>query len=114
MEWGISNLGFPKLLFRTIESCPMTLQNTNMRGISEAPWFCFVVVLSVISMPLSDIGANNDLDPVPNKIFQIGGGGGSLEEQCGSITFENMFEYSQRLPLTSLLTKIGKVPMSKQ
>ena len=73
----------------------MTLQNTNMRGISEAPWFCFVVVLSVISMPLSDIGANNDLDPFPNKIFQIGGGGGSLEEQCGSITFENMFEYSK-------------------
>ena len=66
-----------------------------MRAISEAPWFCFVVALSIISMPLSDISANNDLDSVPNKIFQIGGGGGSLEEQCGSITFENMFEYSK-------------------
>ena len=46
-------------------------------------------------MPFNDVADSNDVDSVPHKMFQIGGGGGSLEEQCGSITFENMFEYSK-------------------
>lgn len=67
----------------------------DMRSISEGQWFCLVVVISIISMPFNDVVDSNDVDSVPHKMFQIGGGGGSLEEQCGSITFENMFEYSK-------------------
>ena len=67
----------------------------DMRSISEGQWFCLVVVISIISMPFNDVADSNDVDSVPHKMFQIGGGGGSLEEQCGSITFENMFEYSK-------------------
>tara|TARA_B100000927_G_scaffold35_1_gene58 strand:+ start:4633 stop:6615 length:1983 start_codon:yes stop_codon:yes gene_type:complete len=55
----------------------------------------FLIIISIISMPFSSISDTHNLDSEPDKMYQIGGGGGSLEEQCGSITFENMFEYSK-------------------
>ncbi len=73
----------------------MAFQSVHMSGISESPWLSFVITLSIISMPLAGIIGDHELAPEPMRMYQIGGGGGSLEEQCGSITFENMFEYSK-------------------
>mgnify|MGYP001163648237 CR=1 FL=1 len=66
-----------------------------MRVMSSSPLIVFLIVLSIVSVPFCDIGQNPELSNEATKMEQIGGGGGSLEEQCGSITFENMFEYSR-------------------
>jgi len=66
-----------------------------MRVTSTPPLIVFLIVLSIVSVPFSDIDQNPELSNETTKMEQIGGGGGSLEEQCGSITFENMFEYSR-------------------
>ena len=66
-----------------------------MREISSSPLAVFLMVLSIVSVPYSDTNQNPELIDEPIKMEQIGAGGGSLEEQCGSITFENMFEYSR-------------------
>ena len=66
-----------------------------MREISSSPLAVFLMVLSIVSVPFSDTNQNPELIDETIKMEQIGGGGGSLEEQCGSITFENMFEYSR-------------------
>ena len=50
-----------------------------------------VLLMTFTYIPIHDTGSQ--LSDDPNRMNQLGGGG-SLEEQCGSITFENMFEYS--------------------
>lgn len=71
------------------------LSYTTMRVGPLSPMIVFLIVLSMVSVPFSDIDKNLELSKESTKMDQIGGGGGSLEEQCGSITFENMFEYSR-------------------
>ena len=73
----------------------MALHDTSMRGLTSSPLIVFLIVLSIASVPFSDINQSPDLVDESIKMEQIGGGGGSLEEQSGSITFENMFEYSR-------------------
>lgn len=73
----------------------MALHDTSMGGLSSSPLIAFLIVLSIASVPFSDVNQSPDLIDESIKMEQIGGGGGSLEEQCGSITFENMFEYSR-------------------
>ena len=54
-----------------------------------------LVVLSTVAascMPL--VSGPVQLDEEPLRMEQLGGGG-SLEDQCGSITFENLFEYTR-------------------
>ena len=54
-----------------------------------------LVVLSTVAascMPL--VSEPVQLDEEPLRMEQLGGGG-SLEDQCGSITFENLFEYTR-------------------
>ena len=54
-----------------------------------------LVVLSMVAascMPL--VSEPVQLDEEPLRMEQLGGGG-SLEDQCGSITFENLFEYTR-------------------
>ena len=51
-----------------------------------------VLSMAFTYIPIHDTGSQIEDDSL--RMEQFGGGGGSLEEQCGSITFENMFEYS--------------------
>ncbi|SVC52697.1 uncharacterized protein METZ01_LOCUS305551, partial [marine metagenome] len=54
-----------------------------------------LMVLSTVAtscMPL--VSEPVQLDGEPLRMEQLGGGG-SLEDQCGSITFENLFEYTR-------------------
>ena len=53
-----------------------------------------LMILLVVSLPISMSQQKMEIGHEPIKMEQFGGGGGSLEEQCGSITFENMFEYT--------------------
>jgi len=57
--------------------------------------FCIALSMAiVIASPLMVQNSGDiELEEGPVRLEQFGGGG-SLEEQCGSITFENMFEYS--------------------
>ena len=57
--------------------------------------FCIALSMAiVIASPLMVQNSGDaELEEGPIRLEQFGGGG-SLEEQCGSITFENMFEYS--------------------
>ena len=73
----------------------MALQDASMRGMSLSSLIAFLMVISLVSVPFSSINQGSGVIDEPIKMGQIGGGGGSLEEQCGSITFENMFEYSR-------------------
>ena len=55
-----------------------------------------LTLLMILSMLMpSDQGREDfeHLEDEPVRMEQLGGGG-SLEEQCGSITFENLFEYT--------------------
>jgi len=55
-----------------------------------------IALLMMFSMLTSSVPANHEaaqLDDESLRKEQLGGGG-SLEEQCGSITFENLFEYT--------------------
>ena len=52
----------------------------------------FVMMMSLVSP--SD-RSNSILTDESMRMEQFGGGGGSLEDQCGSITFEDMFEYTK-------------------
>ena len=53
----------------------------------------FLMILSMLAP--SDQGRDDfdHLEDEPVRMDQLGGGG-SLEDQCGSITFENLFEYT--------------------
>ena len=56
-----------------------------------------IALLMMFSMLTSSVPADREaghLDDEPLRKEQLGGGG-SLEEQCGSITFENLFEYTR-------------------
>jgi len=57
--------------------------------------FCIALSMAiVIASPLMVQNSGDaELEEGAIRLEQFGGGG-SLEEQCGSITFENMFEYS--------------------
>ena len=55
-----------------------------------------ISLLMMFSMLTSSVPADREaghLDDEPLRKEQLGGGG-SLEDQCGSITFENLFEYT--------------------
>ena len=52
----------------------------------------FVLMMSIVSP--SDSRPSFDLRDESLRMEQFGGGG-SLEDQCGSITFEDMFEYTR-------------------
>ena len=54
----------------------------------------FVLMMSIVSP--SDSRPSFDLRDESLRMEQFGGGG-SLEDQCGSITFEDMFEYTLSL-----------------
>ena len=60
-----------------------------MRAVFASIAVALSMALSYI--PIQDIGSHLEDESLRMEQF---GGGGSLEEQCGSITFENMFEYS--------------------
>ena len=61
---------------------------------SRNEYLSVLIAILVVSMPFAINQESSEIDEEPKRIEQFGGGGGSLEEQCGSITFENMFEYS--------------------
>ena len=52
----------------------------------------FVMMMSLVS---PNDRSNSILTDESMRMEQFGGGGGSLEDQCGSITFEDMFEYTK-------------------
>ena len=66
-----------------------------MREISSSPLTVFLMVLSIVSVPFSDTNPESRAHRRTDKDGADRRRGGSLEEQCGSITFENMFEYSR-------------------
>ena len=51
----------------------------------------FLLTASLVSPGEGWRGGDLEDDPLRMEQF---GGGGSLEDQCGSITFEDMFEYT--------------------
>ena len=53
-----------------------------------------LIAILILSTPFAINQEASEIDEEQKRMEQFGGGGGSLEEQCGSITFENMFEYS--------------------
>ena len=57
--------------------------------------FCIALSMAIlIASPLMVTNSEDTELSEESKRHEQFGGGGSLEEQCGSITFENMFEYS--------------------
>jgi len=55
-----------------------------------------LVLVLMMSLIYSDGGLpRSNLNDERLRMEQFGGGGGSLEDQCGSITFEDMFEYTK-------------------
>ena len=55
-----------------------------------------LVLVLMMSLIYSDGGLpRSNLNDERPRMEQFGGGGGSLEDQCGSITFEDMFEYTK-------------------
>ncbi len=67
---------------------------TNMEERGRSGQLAILMILLVVSLPISMSQQKMEIGHEPIKMEQFGGGGGSLEEQCGSITFENMFEYT--------------------
>ncbi|MCH1591501.1 MAG: hypothetical protein L7R66_00755, partial [Candidatus Thalassarchaeaceae archaeon] len=62
-----------------------------MRMVRLGPLFATIImVFSTLHFPLGELPSNQI------KMEQFGGGG-SLEEQCGSITFEDLFIYNQAI-----------------
>ncbi len=53
----------------------------------------FLMILSMLAPSDQGMDDFDHLEDEPVRMDQLGGGG-SLEDQCGSITFENLFEYT--------------------
>ncbi len=71
----------------------LTCARTLMKMVQVVPLsLVFVLVMSLVC-PYSH--TNSNLTDESLRMEQFGGGGGSLEDQCGSITFEDMFEYTK-------------------
>ena len=48
------------------------------------------MIISVCNSIISD----NEIEQNETKMYQLGGGGGSIEERCSSITFEDILPYT--------------------
>ena len=53
-----------------------------------------LVIIIIFSASVKTLEGTHELDIQSERMEQFGGGG-SLEEQCGSITFEDIFIYNQ-------------------
>ena len=48
------------------------------------------MIISICNSIISD----NEIEQNKTKMYQLGGGGGSIEERCSSITFEDILPYT--------------------
>ncbi|MEC7694573.1 MAG: hypothetical protein VX954_00220 [Candidatus Thermoplasmatota archaeon] len=66
--------------------------NRGFSGVGLVPIISFLILSSLIS-PME----NGQLESNESRMEQFGGGSGSIEERCGSITFEDMFAYNNAI-----------------
>jgi len=66
-----------------------------MRWDSRKRIISVILVISIVIISIcNSIISDNEIEQNKTKMYQLGGGGGSIEERCSSITFEDILPYT--------------------